>query len=235
MNFFILQMFVLRALSDGEWEQLYGILHTCPSLVLQSFSFHFCELSILHVASWQWGDLRWFQLIQYVIRIAPSTVTKVDDAGSLPLHYCLRSRYPSKTIVEPLLDANPRTAIGDKTGRTALHIACENPYTPIAVIHTFIDTNPSAVSMCDEKGRLPLHIVCRNKSLSEHVVPILLKLDSSAVWVQDFDGQIPLHMACPGRTWSEPCIQELPQADPKTVSMRDDNGQTARHHCILLF
>jgi ankyrin repeat protein len=219
-----------RALSDSEWRQIFRLLDACNDVTLSKFSFHYCELSLLHLACWQWGDRRWFQLARRVIQIDPTTVSQTDEYGSLPLHYCLRSRHPSMDLVKLLINADPSTVYKeDKAGRLALHIACDNLHAPTEVIRTLLHANPKAVSYGDRNGRIPLHIACKNTNLSQHFAPLLLEVDPSTVWVQDCIGQIPLHVACARSAPNTQTIQTLLRIDPISASLNDDMGQTPLH------
>jgi hypothetical protein len=107
--------------------------------------------------------------------------------------------------------------LDEKTGCTALHLACrENA--PVYVIEALLwNAREMAWVQDTHDGNSPLHILCGIPGSSEEALLLLIQAYPFAVFVQNKSGQIPLHIAL----WhkSVRVIQILLQAGPSQISI----------------
>ena len=140
-----------------------------------------------------------------------------------PLHLLAASRIGLLDSLTLVVTDNPN--LQDKSGNTALHLACQYRHYELAEhlitkckcdfnmtndkgelpLHIAIAqsllkitqflADPENVNRCTKNGDLPLHIACRS-STSLEVLKLVATLDNSNV--QNNDGDTPLHIACRG-------------------------------------
>ena len=146
-----------------------------------------------HAESPEQQDIAILLLQQYAIKI-------VVQEGDLCLHWILRAAiYQKDNVTLPVgtltieqmlafllvlltlmesagLNLSSR---GDVTGALPLHIACQNPNTPIQLIEFLVERDPSTVRQTDNSGNLPIHSMCTFRP-SLHKVKYLLSRDAES-------------------------------------------------------
>ena len=74
-----------------------------------------------------------------------------------------------------------------ENGRSALHIAIDNPCIPYTIVCKILRINPQAASMTDNDGTLPLHSLCSTSSrpVNQEILKLLIEAFPVAVLIED--------------------------------------------------
>ncbi|XP_048251181.1 uncharacterized protein LOC125379161 isoform X2 [Haliotis rufescens] len=115
--------------------------------------------------------------------------------------------------VKTLLDMGADVNVRNRTGQTALHLACEAERIDVHLIQLLL-AEGICVNMVDRKGRTALHVACEANSLDVSVLEVLLQTNCD-VNITDSSGDTALHKACKDNG-GDICILKLqipPNAD----------------------
>ncbi|XP_048249050.1 serine/threonine-protein phosphatase 6 regulatory ankyrin repeat subunit A-like isoform X2 [Haliotis rufescens] len=121
--------------------------------------------------------------------------------------------------VKTLLDMGADVNVRNRTGQTALHLACEADRIDVHLIKLLLAQGIS-VNMVDRKGRTALHVACEANRLDVSVLGVLLKTNCD-VNITDSSGDTALHKACKG-SGGDICILKL-QIPPNADTPVPDN------------
>jgi ankyrin repeat protein len=105
------------------------------------------------------------EIIKYLMRMYPQSLSACNGAGELPLHIAVRAHQPV-AIVQFVLDAfSSATDYVDDAGRTPLHLAVSRTHPSMETIQLLLKEDAAATIVKDSKGKIPLDYATRTGSL----------------------------------------------------------------------
>jgi ankyrin repeat protein len=107
-------------------------------------------------------------LVDSLLRLAPSTVQTPDDFGDYPLHWACRYK-ASAGVVKMILEAFPEAVrLKGEYGMLPLHHACKYG-APSEVVEVLTDAFPESVTEQDNNGKLALDYALAEGDLSQEI------------------------------------------------------------------
>lgn len=136
----------------------------------------------------------------------------LENAWSLIRRWFKKNRNPD--------DRRKAACYQGNFSRTALHLCCKCPGTPMDIIADLIDCFPQTVQWPDSQGWLPLHHACAY-GLSGVVLSLLCDSYPEGKIMQDKKGRTPLHFLFYRQDQDEDTYDDEQDRSQTKVSMRD--------------
>ena len=156
----------------------------------------------------------------------------------LPLHMAACSPDSKTTLIERLVQANPRAVQqSDKLGKLPLHLACECGKTWDLGVSSIYEAYPKAIGETENNPRkwTALHIAAASPNADNALITRLTELYPQASMMTDAHGRTPLHLACiASKSWIG-CIKTLFEANPDAVLAADKQGLLPLHAAIMTY
>lgn len=182
------------------------------------------NMTPLHIACWrQLPDIS-----LYLINKG-AKITEISTTGNTVLHLSVLSKNMENVALKIIdnINENNNNILGMSGERntTALHIACFNKLTNVAIkILNLIQ--PEDLSKIDMYFRTPLHIACYNGL--ESLIPLILdKTDKKTIEQEDINFYTPYHLAC--QNGHENIAITIVESQKMDVDLIDINGNTLLH------
>ncbi|KAJ9159269.1 hypothetical protein P3X46_024785 [Hevea brasiliensis] len=156
-------------------------------------------------------------LIGKILEKNSSLTKEQDEEGWTPLHYA--SYFNLLQIVEVLLlkDGKSAAYIGDKSGKTPLHVAIFHGKSHLKVVEKIMSDCPDCCDLVDNSGRNVLHFAVESKSF-EGVKTITEKpFLANLINQKDKDGNTPAHLLAT-YGFEECCLTEHHLVDKKAIN-----------------
>lgn len=156
----------------------------------------------------------------------------------LPLHMAACSPDSKTTLIERLVQANPRAVQqSDELGKLPLHLACECGKTWDLGVSSIYEAYPKAIGETENNPRkwTPLHIAAASPNADNALITRLTELYPHASMMIDAHGRTPLHLACIASKHWIGCVKTLFEANPDAVLAADKRGFLPLHSAIMTY
>lgn len=179
----------------------------------------------LHVACEAGAPL---EVIEMLVKAAPSSIEWHDDSGWLPLHYATHHKV-SDEVLQYLIDRFPDALkIQDKNGRNPVHYAVGDHNKEVSFGPSLFSSmlQNGAAKMADKKGMICLHFACAYGA-SPEILESLIAANPKALSEKDQKGLTPLHFAI-GNLKSKNCpkaVELILKYYPRIVNMDFEHKQ----------
>lgn len=146
------------------------------------------------------------EVLNELVAVDPTAVTKQDITGRTPLHLMCLEGYATEGAVRVLVEHDYNVlSVRDGQGQIPLHAALLGFYngegTPEdeieqRVIRYILDKHADSVLCADNDGQTPLHIACKFYGYATEIVCELISCRPEALVMQDNGGNTPFHYLC---------------------------------------
>jgi hypothetical protein len=134
--------------------------------------------------------------INTLLEICPSSVSSSDAHGALPIHWCLRNKYPNVNVLRLLVDKYPKgPCMRDSKGFIPLHWAVHQTNPNFEIIEELLRVYPQGARDACGTGGLPLHWAVNHETPSLEIVQLLDETYPDAIRTPCKEGLLPLHRA----------------------------------------
>jgi ankyrin repeat protein len=163
--------------------------------------------------------------------------TRAGEYHRLPVHLAAASNDSGPEIIKRLVALHPRGLMqADRTGKLALHIACESQKAWDKGVSEIYNGHPDAIrEPCTEKKWIALQYASASKIASADVISQLTTLYPEGTRRVDINGRCALHWVCDmGRGWDSG-IRDVLSAHPSATGLPDKSGKLPFHFLALRF
>ena len=160
-----------------------------------------------------------FEMIQYLVEQAPSTLCISNNNGALPIHVACQFGVLLQ-VIKYLVEENggaDTLRSRDNNGDLPLHTLCGSNQPSLKTVEYLIKTYPAASSTRNNNGALPLHVLCGSTvPPALKSVECLIKSYPAALSARtSCSGELPITLACESASLS--VIYALIRGDPHVV------------------
>jgi ankyrin repeat protein len=164
--------------------------------------------------------------LKYLVCDVELKVDHCDQGGQTPFH--LASRRGNVDILKILCNREPGVEMAkDKTGRSALHYACQYEGKGTAALKYLVCDVELKVDHCDQGGQTPFHLASRRGNVD--ILKILYNRKSGVAMAKDKTGRSALHYACQYEGKGTAALKYLVCDVELKVDHCDQGGQTPFH------
>jgi hypothetical protein len=170
--------------------------------------------------------------------VAPRVRAGRDVHCRLPLHLAATNPHARKSLIEKLVELNPRAASQpDDTGKLPLHLASETGKHWAEGVSAIYEAYPDAIREVEtnERGWTALQMAAASENECGTLIDKLVELNPDAAFRQDGRGRFALHWACVYGTAWKAGLRTIFDVNPDAVLTEDNDGCLPFHAAAFHF